>query len=66
MAKNYFNIDALNKYDIFIPTTTEPELVCNILAAIIAHEQGTKIDYAYKNYGKQIRTAVITQYEKPG
>jgi hypothetical protein len=38
MEKRYYNIDALNKYNIFIPTWVNPEIMVNILTGIIAQE----------------------------
>jgi len=63
MEKRYYNIDALNKYNIFIPTWVNPEILVNVLAAIIAQEQGISMDYAYKNCEKEIRIAAIMQHE---
>jgi hypothetical protein len=63
MEKRYFNIDALNKYSILIPTWVNPEILVNVLAAIIAQEQGISMDYTYKKYEKEIRIAAIMQHE---
>ena len=63
MEKRYYNIDALNKYSILIPTWVNPEILVNILTGIIAHEQGVSMDYLYRKYQKEIRLEVITQYE---
>ena len=63
MVKRYYNIDALNKHNIFIPTWVNPEILVNILAAIIAQEQGISMDYAYKKYEKEIQMAAIIQNE---
>ncbi len=63
MEKRYYNIEALNHYNILIPIQVNPEILVNILAGIIAQEQGISMDYAYKKYEKEIRTAAIVQYE---
>ena len=61
----YYNIDALNKYDIFIPTVVHHEIVAGVLATIVAYEQGLKsIDRVYKRYEKQIKICAV-QYEGP-
>ena len=65
MEKRCYNIEALNKYGILIPTAVNPEIVVNVLAAIIAQEQGISMNYALKKYEKQIRMAAIVQYEDP-
>ena len=63
MEKHYYSIDILNKYNIFIPTWVNPEILVNILTGIIAHEQGVSMDYLYRKYEKEICLEVITQYE---
>lgn len=50
-------------HNIFIPTWVNPEILVNILTGIIAQEQGISMDYAYKKYEKQIRTAAIMQHK---
>lgn len=62
MEKRYYDIDILNKYNIFIPTWVNPEILVNILTGIIARERGVSMDYLYRKYEKEIRLEAITQY----
>jgi hypothetical protein len=63
MEKRYYNIDALNRYNISIPTWVSTEILVNVLTGIVAQEHGVPMDYLYKKYEKEIRLEAITQHE---
>ena len=65
-TKEYYDMEVLGRLGILIPVSLNPEMTCNIIAGIMANQQGIKIDYAYKLYRTQIRTAVIAQYKTEG
>lgn len=52
MEERYYNIEAHNKYNILVPTWVNPETVVNMLAPIIAQEQGISMNNALKKYEK--------------
>jgi hypothetical protein len=62
--KRYYSVRILQRNGISVPLDADPEMVVNILAAVLAREQGIAIDYCLKKFNLEIRAAVACQKQE--